>query len=127
MAEQGIGPLTKETIQDARRFFTLEMKLISESVKAQMGKKVAAGGAGAMALFLLVIGVLFGLAAAAAGLALVLPWWAALLVMCGALFLVAGVLGAVAAAGLRKGGGLVSEQVRNQVKEDMQWLREQTS
>ena len=127
MGEQGIGPLSKETIGDAKRFFSLEMKLISESVKAQMGRKAAAGGAGAMAVFLLITAVWFGLAAAAAGLALVLPWWAALLIMFGALILVAGGLGALAAAGLKKGGGLVSEEVKNQVKEDMEWLREQTS
>src|ERR671925_125305 len=44
----------------------------------------------------------------------------------GALFL-GGLLGAIAAAGLKSGGGVVPEATKGRIREDVRWLREKSS
>jgi hypothetical protein len=96
--------------EHARRVVALEVELALLEVK----RKVAALGIG---VGLIVVGAVLGLsalgfalAAAAAGLATVLPTWAALLVVAGGLFLTAGLLAAVGVASLKKASPPLPEQ-----------------
>src|SRR5438105_13652558 len=95
--ESGIPSLARNTLQDLSRLVRLEIQLAAEQVKRQARKKAfsaAAGGTGALFMF---FGLLFALAGAAAAIAIVLPVWAALLIVAGGAFLFGGVLGAIAA------------------------------
>jgi hypothetical protein len=106
----GLSDATKRVADHARSIVQLELRLAVTEMKR---KAVAlAGGigltltAGLFGLF----GLMFGLAAGAAALTLVLSVWLALLVICGGLFLIAGLLAAVGVGLLRKGAKPVPEQ-----------------
>ena len=106
----GLSGATKRVADHARSIVQLEMRLAITEVKR---KAVAlAGGigltltAGLFGLF----GLMFGLAAGAAALTLVLSVWLALLVMCGGLMLLAGLLAVIGLGLLRKGAKPVPEQ-----------------
>lgn len=106
----GLSGATKRVADHARSFVQLEIQLAA----AELKRKVVALALGiglivGAALFGL-LAVLFGLAAATAGIATALPVWLSLLIMFGALFLLAGMLAAVGAAALRKGSKPVPEQ-----------------
>jgi hypothetical protein len=125
MSDQGLGPAVKETVNDAVRLVKLEAQLAGERMKGELQKKAMAGGAGVAGLLFILYGLLFLLAAGAAGLAIVLPWWAALLIVGGALIVLAGILGMVAKAGFSSPP--IPPEVPEQIKEDMRWVREQSS
>jgi len=99
----GLSGAAKRVSEHARSIVQLELRLAA----AEMKRKVVALAAGiglvvtAAVLGLLALG--FGAAAAAAGIATALPVWEALLVMFGGLLLLAGLLGGIGAALLRKG------------------------
>ena len=106
----------------ARSLVQLEVQL----ALSEMRRKVAALGIGIalalLAVLLLGLAVIFGLAAATAGLAQYLSVWASLLVMCGALFLFADAHEAIkydrneAAEKDRVSDGAGAELDRSQVK-----------
>jgi hypothetical protein len=106
----GLSGATKRVADHARSFVQLEIQLAVTELKRKaaalaVGIALAVGGAlsGLLAL-------LFGLAAATAGISTALPVWLSLLIMFGGLFLLAGMLGAIGAALLRKGSKPVPEQ-----------------
>ncbi|MGH3008192.1 MAG: phage holin family protein [Gaiellaceae bacterium] len=106
----GLSDATKRVADHARSLVQLELRLAATEIK----RKLIALGAGigltlAAATFGL-LALVFGLAAGTAALALVLPAWAALLVMFGGLFLCAGLLGGIGIALLRKGAKPIPEQ-----------------
>jgi hypothetical protein len=76
-------------------------------------------GAAVFGLFLLA----FALAAAGAAWTLILPIWAAMLVMAGALALVAGLLATVGLVALRKGSPPVPEQAIEEARLTTEALR----
>jgi VIT1/CCC1 family predicted Fe2+/Mn2+ transporter len=82
-SDQGISQLARDTAADLSRLVRLEAQLAAEQIKGQVGKKLIAAGAGGAGALLLVFGLLFALAGAAAAIAIVLPVWAALLVVAG--------------------------------------------
>lgn len=106
----GLSDATKRVADHARSLVQLELRLAATEIK----RKVIALGAGiGLALGAAMFGALglvFGLAAATAALALVLPVWAALLVMFGGLLLVSGLLAGFGIGLLRKGAPPVPEQ-----------------
>ena len=106
----GLADATRRVAEHARSLVQLEVQL----AMSEMKRKIAALGMGiglaVGAIMFIGLAVLFAVAAAAAGLATVLSVWAALLVMCGALFLFALVLAAVGVALLRRGGKPLPEQ-----------------
>jgi putative superfamily III holin-X len=106
----GLGEATRRVAEHARSLVQLEVQL----AMTEMKRKIAALGMGigltVGALAFLGLAVLFGLAAATAGLTHVLSVWASLLVMCGALFLFALVLAGVGVALLRRGMKPLPEQ-----------------
>jgi putative superfamily III holin-X len=119
-----IPQLLKQTATDFQRLAKLEAQLVSERVKPQVRRKGVAVGMGVGALILVRLALLFLLAGATAALALALPVWAAILVMGGGLLLIGGVLGLLAARGLRGGGSQVSAGARDQLKRDIEWIRD---
>jgi hypothetical protein len=94
----------------ARRLVELEIEL----AKAELREKTQLYGAGvglgigAAVVALFAVGFLF--AAGAAGLALIMPWWAALLVMFGLLLVVTAGLAAAAVQAVKSAGPPVPEQ-----------------
>jgi Putative Actinobacterial Holin-X, holin superfamily III/Virulence factor BrkB len=108
-----VGTLVKKEVQLARQEVT-------EAVMARLRAVAAMGVAAVIGLFALG----FGAAAGAAGLALVLPTWAALLIVAGAFLLVALVALLLARAGMR-GPPLQPELARQSIKEDVEWAKAQ--
>ena len=102
-------------------------ELQKELARAEMKRKMAALGAGAgLAIFagvILFFAVAFGLATAAAALALVVDTWLALLIMFVLLLLVALVLGLVAVRMIKKGTPPVPEQAIEELRLTRQTLR----
>jgi len=90
-------------------------------------KRAVAIGAVVTALVFLLYALGFLLAAGASGIATVLPWWAALLIVGGALVVLALGLVALAALNLRSAGSVVPEDTKASVKEDVRSLRQQSS
>jgi hypothetical protein len=114
--KRGVGPAAKQVAEHASTLARLELELAGLEVK----RKVAALGiglglavaAGVLALFALG----FGLAAGAAALALVVSTWLALLIVFGALLLLAVILGLVGLAAVRRGTPPVPEQAVREAK-----------
>jgi hypothetical protein len=125
--EAGLARLARDTVSDSMRLVKLEIRLAMEGIKRQVGKKALSVGAGGAGAIFLLFGLWFGLASAAAGLAIVLPLWAALAIVAGGSILFGALLAGLAVAGLRSGGGLVPEDTKHEVREDVRWLRKQTS
>jgi Putative Actinobacterial Holin-X, holin superfamily III len=101
-----------------------------ELARAEVGEaaSVRATGAGmiAAAAVLCVFAVVFVAAAASAALDLVLPRWAANLVVAVALVAVAGVLVLIGRRTIRKAPAPVT-RTQEMLKEDAQWVRRQTA
>ena len=81
MADKGLSGLIRATVSDVARLMKLEAALASQKLKgsaqaAGIGAAVAVGG-----LIFALFGLLLLLVAGAMGLALVLPLWAAFLVV----------------------------------------------
>jgi len=107
------GTLVRKEIQLAR-------EEITDAVLARVKAAIALGVAGVLML----MAMLFGAYAGAAGLANVMPVWAAMLVIAGALIFVAGV--AALFGKLRmKGPPLAPEETQRTIKEDVEWARGQ--
>jgi hypothetical protein len=109
-AENGVGTAAKQVAEHASSLARLELELALLEVK----RKVAALGIGiGMSIAAAIFGLFalgFGLAAGAAALALVLPMWAALLIVFGVLALLTVVLMLVGLSAIKKGAPPVPEQ-----------------
>jgi hypothetical protein len=115
-ANGGLGAAAKQVAEHASALLRLELELASLELK----KKVAALGIGvalgvaALVLSLFMLGFL--LAGAAAAIDLVLPTWAALLVVAGALLLLVAALGALALGAVKRGTPPVPKQAIHEAK-----------
>jgi membrane protein implicated in regulation of membrane protease activity len=112
----GVGAAVKEVAERASAIVRLELELAALELK---GKVVSLGlgigfAIGAAVMLLFMAG--FAYAAIAAALALVLPTWAALLVVTGILLLKAAVLGMLALGRIKKGTPPVPEQAIREAK-----------
>ena len=105
----GLSGATKRVADHARSIVQLEIQLAATELKRKVAALAIGIGLGAGAALFGLLAILFGLAAATAGIATALPVWLSLLVMFGGLLLLAGMLGAVGAALLRKGSKPVPE------------------
>jgi hypothetical protein len=101
MREAGLPATLKRTAADVRRLAKLQVDLAKQKVQAEAKKKGIFAGLGAAGALFALLALLFFLAAAAAGLSLVVSVWLAILIVGGALLLVGGLLLAISAAGLR--------------------------
>jgi membrane protein len=113
---RGLGAAAKLVSERASSLVRLELQLAA----AELKQKVFALGLGIVLLFVAaVFGVFalgFGLAAAAAALATTVSTWLALLIVTGALVLLAGLLGAIGVSRLRKGTPLIPVQAIEEAK-----------
>jgi uncharacterized membrane protein YqjE len=107
---QSVGAAAKEVAEHASALTRLEMELAQLELKDKAAKLGVGVGLGAGALLLAIFGIAFALVTIAAALALTMPWWAALLIVTGALFLIAGILGALAVNRFRNAQPPVPEQ-----------------
>ena len=123
MSGLGLSDATRRVAEHARSFVRLELQLAAAELKA----KAAAFGTGiGLVLFAALFAffaLAFGLAAAAAGIALELPVWASLLIVCGGTLLLAAILGAVGYLFLRKGANPVPEQAIEEAQVTTEALR----
>jgi hypothetical protein len=119
----GLSGATKRVADSARSFVRLELQLAASELK----RKAAALGIGialaATAALFALIALAFGLAAATAGIAVALPVWLSLLIMFGALLLLAGILGGAGVMLLRKGSKPVPEQAIEEAQLTTEALR----
>jgi hypothetical protein len=106
----GLSGATKRVADHARSIVQLEIQLAATELKRKVAALAIGIGLGVGAALFGFLAILFGLAAATAGIATALPVWLSLLIMFGGLLLLAGMLGAVGAAQLRKGSKPVPEQ-----------------
>jgi Putative Actinobacterial Holin-X, holin superfamily III len=113
---QGVGPAAKEVAEHASTLARLEFELAGLEIKRKIGALGLGIGlvVGAAAFVFYALG--FGFAAGAAGLALVVPLWAALLIVFGVLVLVALVLGLIGMKSIKKGTPPVPEQAVTEAK-----------
>jgi hypothetical protein len=106
----GLSGATKRVADHARSFVQLELQLAATELKRKVAALAVGIGLALAAAVLGLLALLFGLAAATAGIATALPVWLSLLVMFGGVLLLAAMLGAIGAALLRKGSKPVPEQ-----------------
>lgn len=121
----GLSDAMKGVADHARSLVQLEVQL----ALSEMKRKVAALGIGIalalLAVLLLGLAVIFGLAAATVGVTHYLPVWESLLVMCGGLFLFALLLAAVGLALVRRGAKPLPEQAINEARLTRDELRDE--
>jgi membrane-bound ClpP family serine protease len=107
----------------ARALVRLELELAATEVKRKIVALALGIGLLAGAVLLVLYGLGFLFAGAAAGLETALPAWASLLIVAGALFLTAGALAAVGRAALRRGTPPVPQQAIEEAKLTTEALR----
>jgi hypothetical protein len=97
-----LADAVQRVAEHARSIVELEVKLALAELKRKAATLGIGLGLSGGALLFLWVAILFGLGAATAGLTYVMPVWAALLTMCGALLLVATVLAMVGITLMRR-------------------------
>src|SRR5262245_21233473 len=119
----GLSGAAQRVADHARSFVELEVQLAT----AELKKKAQAVGTGiglmVGAALLAFLALVFGLLAAAAGLATTLPVWASLLIVMGALIVVGAILGAVGVHMLQKGAQPIPEQALEEAELTAEALR----
>jgi Flp pilus assembly protein TadB len=122
--ELGAGELVKQASQQMSDLVRAEMRLgVAEMKDKAKQTGVGSGILGAAGLTAL-YGVGAGLAAAIAAIALVLPVWAAALIIMGALFVIATVLGLIGRSRVNRGVPPVPAQALESTKQDVIEIKE---
>jgi hypothetical protein len=106
----GVGGAAKDVAEHASAIARLELELAAAELKQKastLGTGIGLLG-GALVLAVFMLG--FAFAAAAAGIALAVPWWVSLLIVTGALALLAAILGLIGVRLLKKATPPVPEQ-----------------
>ena len=106
----GLSAAAKDVADHASNLANLVKELAALEVKEKMTKLGVGAGLGIGAALFGLFGLGFLIAAGSVALALELPWWAALLVTAGGLFLLAALLGLVGVSLIKKGSPPVPEQ-----------------
>jgi hypothetical protein len=108
--EQGVGAAAQSVAEHASAIVRLELELAALELKRKLtALGIGIGfGAGAAVLSLFFVGFVF--ATIAAALALVVPWWAALLIVTGIILVLIAALVLLAVNRIKKGTPPVPEQ-----------------
>jgi hypothetical protein len=114
--KRGVGPAVKEVAEHASALARLEMELASLEIKRKIAALGIGLGLGVAAGVFLLFALGFGLAAGAAALATVFATWLALLIVFGALFLLAIIVGLFALRAIKSGTPPVPEQAVTEAK-----------
>jgi hypothetical protein len=119
-----LGVVAASAVEGARTLFRKHVELAKLEVSAAVGIRAAGAGmmAAAGALALLAFG--FVAAAGAAALALVMPTWAAILIVAVLLLAIAGVLVLVGRRAIRTAPPM-AERSKETMKEDARWAKQQ--
>jgi hypothetical protein len=112
----GVGPAAKEVAEHASALARLELELAGLELKRKVTALGVGIGLAVGAAVFLFYALGFGFAAAAAALALALPTWAALLIVFGALVLIALVLGLSGMSLIKNGSPPVPKQALAEAK-----------
>ncbi len=113
---QGVGAAVKEVAERTSTIVRLELELAGLELKRKVTALGLGIGLALAAALTIVFMVAFVYSAIAAALALVMPTWAALLVVAGMLLLIAAVLGLLARNRIQKGTPPVPEQAIQEAK-----------
>jgi len=113
---QGVGAAVKEVAERTSSIVRLELELAALELKRKVVSLGLGIGLAVAAAGLLVFMTAFVYSAIAAALALVMPTWAALLVVAGILLLTAAVLAFLALNRIKKGTPPVPEQAIQEAK-----------
>lgn len=111
-----LGTVAKQVAEHASALTRLEVELASLELKSKVVSLGVGVGLAAGAAVFALVGLAFALATITAAIALVVSVWLALLIMTGALFLVAGVAGVLAVGRLRRGTPPVPEEAIEEAK-----------
>ena len=123
MTGLGLTDATRRVAEHARSLVRLELQLATAELKAKLAALGTGIGLVLFAALFVFFALAFGLAAAAAGIALELPVWASLLIVCGATLLLAAILGGIGYVFLRKGANVVPEQAIAEAQATTEALR----
>jgi len=121
--ERSIGEILKDTISNVQDIVRSEVRLAKIEAKQEIAKVVSASAMFGAAAVVGLLGLAFCFLCAVYALALVLPAWAAALIVGVVLLLTALVLLSTARAQLRK--VKMPEKTMFTVKEDVEWMRSQ--
>lgn len=124
--ERGVRELISELYNDSQRIFTQTLELAKTEMSAKTSQLAKDGVSVAIGGVLAYSGFLFLLLAATAALALVMPFWAAALIV-GGLVTAIGVAMALAGYAKMKKVDLKPERTVQSLKEDREWLKSQMS
>ena len=113
---QGVGAAVKQVAERTSSIVRLELELAALELKRKVFSLGLGIGFAVAAAGMLVFMAAFVYAAIAAALALVMPTWAALLVVAGILLLLAALLGFLALNRIKKGTPPVPEQAIQEAK-----------
>ena len=122
--QHSVGELVGQATEQLSELVRQEVRLAKEEL-AQKGRRVGRGGgllgaAGAVAY----VGLMALAATSAAALSLVLPVWAAALIVTAVLFLVAGVLARTGRAQLGRAAPPMPEEALDSVRADVDEIKE---
>jgi uncharacterized membrane protein YqjE len=123
--ERSAGEIVKDILASAQDIIRSEVRLAKAEIREETQKAIAAGillGAGAV-VALYALGFL--LSAGTYALALILPMWAAVLIVGGVLAIAAGAMVSVGLARWKL-VHTTPEKTINDVKENVEWLKRQT-
>jgi hypothetical protein len=112
----GVGTSAKQVAEHASTLAKLELELAGLELKRKAGALGAGVGLGVGAGLLALYGLGFLFAAVAVALAIVLDTWLALLLVAVGLFALAGIIGLLARARIRRGTPPVPEQAIREAK-----------
>jgi len=108
--EGGLGAAAGRVADHARRLVSLELELARTELKRKAGAMALGAGLVAGAAVFGLLGIVLLVATVAAALTLVLPVWAAVLVVAAGALLIAGGLAMAGIAALKRGTPPVPEQ-----------------
>ncbi len=123
--ERSPGDIVKDIVSSAQDIIRSEVRLAKAEVREESAKAISAGtllGAGAV-VGLYALGFL--IAAGVAALALVLPWWAAALIVGAVLAGAAAVMVNLGLARWKHVNATPTKTIQD-VKENVEWLKQQT-
>jgi hypothetical protein len=114
--QPGLGPAAKNVAEHASTLVRLELELAALEIRRKIISLAKGIAFALVAAILLAYAIGFGLAAGAAGIATATSVWVALLIVTGALVLLAVLLGAFAALAIKRGAPPVPEQALREAK-----------
>lgn len=124
--ERGVRELVQDLYRDFQRMVAQTIELAKAEMSVKTSKLAKDGVALAVGGVLAFSGFLFLLTAATAALALVLPFWAAALIVGGVVCLIGGIMAASGYSKMKK-VDLTPERTVQSLKEDREWLKSQMS